>query len=206
MRQDFVQTVNAMTDTVDTAALGALIQSHVDEGMRLLEAAGVVFAGRAIEVALDMAYVGQTHTVAVPLPLTEAAGRVAAPERAQIAAAFDAAYTATYGRLLPGGVTRILNLRTAVIGKRPKFDLSSLAPQGEGSTVPRGTRQVHLGQWVEAAVYDRLALPVGFTVAGPAVLEQPDTTILIEPGLAGTADGHGNLILAPATPAPEANR
>jgi N-methylhydantoinase A len=200
MRQDFVQTVNAMTNSADTAGLGALIQAHFDEGMRLLDAAGVAFAGRVIEVALDMAYLGQTHTVAVPLPVTVADGRITAPEHAQIAAAFDAAYIATYGRLLPGGATRILNLRTAVIGQRPKFDLASLAPQGNGITTPRGTRRVHLGAWVEAAIYDRLELPVGFAVDGPAVLEQPDTTILIEPGLTGTVDAHGNLILAPSTP------
>ena len=198
MRQDFVQTVNEMTDSADTGGLGALIQDHVDQGMRMLEAAGVTFAGRAVEVALDMAYLGQTHTVAVPLPVTVQEGRVTPPERAQIATAFDAAYTATYGRLLPGGVTRILNLRTAVIGQRPKFDLASLAPQGEGTTTPRATRRVHLGAWVEAAIYDRLSLPVGAAIPGPAVLEQPDTTILIEPGLIGRVDAYGNLILTRA--------
>ncbi len=195
MRQDFVQTVNAMTDSADTDTLGALIQDHVDQGMRMLDAAGVTFAGRAVEVALDMAYLGQTHTVAVPLPVTVQAGRVTPPGRDQIAAAFDAAYTATYGRLLPGGVTRILNLRTAVIGQRPKFDLASLAPQGAGATTARASRRVHVGDWVDAAIYDRLALPVGAVIPGPAVLEQPDTTILIEPGLTGTVDAHGNLIL-----------
>ena len=198
MRQDFVQTVNAMTDIADTQALGALMQDHVDQGMRMLDAAGVRFAGRQVEVALDMAYLGQTHTVAVPLPVAVTEGRVTPPERAQIATAFDAAYTATYGRLLPEGVTRILNLRTAVIGQRPKFDLASLAPQGEGTTTPRATRRVHVGTWVEAAIYDRLALPVGASIPGPAVLEQPDTTILIEPGLTGTVDPHGNLILTKA--------
>ncbi len=198
MRQDFVQTVNAMTDSADTQALGALVQDHVDRGMRMLDAAGVAFAGRAVELALDMAYLGQTHTVAVPLPVTLRDGRVTPPERAQIATAFDAAYTATYGRLLPGGVTRILNLRTAVIGQRPKFDLAGLAPQGAGSTAPRTSRPVHVGAWVEAAIYDRLALPVGAVIPGPAVLEQPDTTILIEPGMTGTVDMHGNLILTKA--------
>ena len=198
MRQDFVQTVNEMTDSADTGALGGLIQAHADTGMRMLDAAGVAFAGRAVEVALDMAYLGQTHTVAVPLPVAVQEARVTPPTRAEIAAAFDAAYAATFGRLLPGGVTRILNLRTAVIGRRPKFDLASLAPQGEGTVTPRTTRRVHMGRWVEAAIFDRLALPVGAAIAGPAVLEQPDTTILIEPGLTGTVDPHGNLILTRA--------
>lgn len=196
MRQDFVQTVNAMTASVDTEALGALIQSHLDEGTRLLDAAGVAFAGRALVVELDMAYLGQTHTVSIPLAAPVVDGRVTPPTRAQIAEAFDAGYRRVYGRLLPGGVTRILNLRSAVIGTRPKFDLATLAPSGPGTIAPRTTRRVHVGEWLEAAVYDRLALPVGCVIRGPAVLEQPDTTILIEPGLKGRVDPFGNIILS----------
>jgi len=200
MRQDFVQTVNAMTASVDTEGLGALIQSHLEEGTRLLDGAGVAFAGRALVVELDMAYLGQTHTVSIPLAVPVADGRVGAPSRAQIALAFDAGYRRVYGRLLPGGVTRILNLRSAVIGTRPKFDLATLAPSGPGTTAARTTRRVHVGEWLEAAVHDRLALPVGCVIRGPAVLEQPDTTILIEPGLMGRVDEFGNIILSREDP------
>lgn len=201
MRQDYVQTVNTLTDAIDETALCRLIQDHADAGNRQLDAAGVTFAGRATVVELDMAYVGQTHTVAVPLPLTIADATVLAPTRAEIVAAFEAAYLRVYGRLLPGGVTRVLNLRTAVIGTRPKFDLATLAPGPDASLAAarRGTRQVHVGgAWRDTAIYDRLMLPVGAVIAGPAVLEQPDTTILIEPGLAGTVDRFGNILLAAA--------
>jgi len=51
--------------------------------------------------------------------------------------------------------------------------------------------------WHETAIYDRLALPVGAVIDGPAILEQPDTTVLVDPGLTGTVDRHGNTILAP---------
>ncbi len=197
MRQDFVQTVNAATEAADTQALGRVMQAHADAGARLLDGAGVRFAGREVAVELDMAYAGQTHTVAVPLEVAERDGRLVPPTREAIAAAFDAAYVRVYGRLLEGGVTRILNLRTAVIGRRPEIDLSALAPEGAGETAPRAHRPVYLGGWVEAAVHDRLALPVGCRISGPAILEQPDTTILIEPGLVGRVDAWGNIILEP---------
>ena len=197
MRQDFVQTINAPTAEEDTAALGALIQSHADAGMALLDGASVAFAGREVLVELDMAYLGQTHTVAVPLPVAFDQGRALAPTHAQLTQAFEGAYLRAYGRLLEGGISRIMNLRTAVIGRRPKFDLTSLAPEGAGVTTPRQMRRVHFGAWTEAAVYDRLTLPVGHRIHGPAVLEQPDTTILIEPGLVGTVDPFGNIILSP---------
>lgn len=187
MRQDFVQTVNCLTAAADPAALAALIETHRSTGARMLDAAGIAFSGRSVVVELDMAYLGQTHTVPVPLE--------GPPTPDSIAAAFDAAYLRAYGRLLPGGVTRILNLRTAVIGHRPGLDPASLAPQGPGSTAPRTTRAVHFGAWYQAAIHDRLDLPVGARIAGPAVLEQPDTTILVEPGLVATVDTFGNIRL-----------
>ena len=108
--------------------LAALMQAHVDAGLRLIDSAGISFAGREIIFELDMAYLGQTHTVAVPLPVAlDAAHNVAPTTREAIQAAFDTAYERVYGRLLPGGVTRVLNLRSAVIGQRPKFDLATLA-------------------------------------------------------------------------------
>jgi N-methylhydantoinase A len=68
MRQDFVQTINSLTARLDTDALREVMQRHVDEGLALLDAAKSRFEARDAVFELDMAYVGQTHTVAVPLP------------------------------------------------------------------------------------------------------------------------------------------
>ncbi|GLT12136.1 hydantoinase [Sulfitobacter porphyrae] len=196
MRQDFVQTINALVDQLDTAVLTGFMQDHVDRGMAMLRAAQTTFEARKVSFELDMAYIGQTHTVAVPLEVTVGDGIVQPPARAQIEAAFDAAYTATFGRLLKNGVRRVLNLRSAVTGVRPKFDLETLAPKGTRIPARRATRRVHFGDtWRDTAIYDRLALPVGTEITGPAILEQPDTTVLIEPGLKGRVDRFGNTII-----------
>ena len=199
MRQDFVQTINALTMMLDTEGLRDWMQGHVDEGMSLLDAAQSRFEAREIVVELDMAYVGQTHTVAVPLEISVKDGTVETPTQAQIEAAFDKAYVGTYGRLLKNGARRVMNLRTAVIGRRPKFDLSALAPVGGSVEAAKtGSRQVHFGDaWHETAIYDRLTLPVGAEVQGPAILVQPDTTVLIDPGLKGRVDAFGNTIIEP---------
>lgn len=198
MRQDFVQTLNVLADEVDEAALGRVMQSHVDEGMAMLDAARSSFDRRDAVFELDMAYVGQTHTVSVPLTIGMSHGSIKPPTRSEIAAAFDAAYGATYGRLLQNGVRRVMNLRSAVIGRRPKFDLSALAPDEGGSVEAslKSRRLVHFANdWHDTAIYDRLSLPVGAVVNGPAILEQLDTTILIEPDLRGTVDNFGNVII-----------
>jgi len=197
MRQDFVQTINSLTASLDVDGLRGIMQRHVDNGMALLDAAKSRFEARDVTVELDMAYVGQTHTVSVPLSITLDGGSVNAPTIAQIDDAFEAAYMATYGRLLKNGTRRVMNLRTAVIGRRPKFDLTTLAPVGGSVEASRsGTRKVHFGNaWHDTAIYDRLTLPVGAEIRGPAILVQPDTTVLIDPGLTSRVDACGNTII-----------
>ena len=72
------------------------------------------------------------------------------------------------------------------------------APPADGhkEDCMRGTRQVRVdGVDCAAPVYDRLGLPEGAEIPGPALLEQPDTTIFVDPGLVGRVDALGNLII-----------
>jgi len=190
VRHDFVTTVNRLLDEVDVAALSADVRRLAQEGTALVEGAKVQLTGCDTIVELDMSYVGQTHTVAVPLAGTLDAGA--------IRAAFEARYRAAYGRLLERIAMRVLNLRVAVVGRRPKLDLIGLAPEPGGSiaAAQRGSRRIYVdGGYREAPVYTRLALPAGAVVPGPAILEQPDTTIFVDPGLAGSVDRFGNVIV-----------
>ena len=164
----------------------------------MLNRAAVRFGGSDIVFALDMSYLGQTHTVDVTLPAHDKPGAHAVT-RAQITEAFEARYKEVYGRPLEGIRVRVLNLRVSVIGRRPKFDLKLLAPDSEtsGDEALIGSRRVWVdGAWRDAAIYERLRIPVGKVVPGPAILEQPDTTIFIEPDLEGRTDEFGNLVIA----------
>jgi N-methylhydantoinase A len=195
MRHDRVRTLNRLLAQIDPAALRAEMDATTAELSALLERAGVAFTGREVTHELDMSYVGQTHTVAVRLRLApDGSGEVT---REAIGAAFEAVYTGAYGRLLPGAAVRVLNLRSVVTGRRPKIDLLSLAPDAHASVEAAqcGTRRVWFDAWRDVTVFDRLALPVGCTIEGPAVLEQPDATILIEDGHQGRVDRFGNLII-----------
>ena len=211
MRRDFVQTLNVALEALDEAALVETMQGHADRGAATLDASNTTFVSREARFELDMAYAGQTHTVAVPLPVRLDGGRVSGIARETIGEAFDASYRASFGRLLDGGVRRVINLRSAVIGERPKFDLRALAPSAgatdggtpggptPGPPPPKAVRRVHFGTaWHDTAVHDRLSLPVGAVIEGPAILEQPDTTVLIEPGLQGRVDELGNTLLESA--------
>ena len=148
------------------------------------------FSNTVQQIEFDMLYTGQTHTVVVPV----AQSALDAPG---LLAAFEAAYQAAFGRILDDIPVRVMNLRYARIGVRPKFDLAVLAPQGAGSTQSLGLQRVyHAGQWWDAQRYARLELPVNSSITGPAILEQPDTTVWLEPGFTSRVDVLGNLLIA----------
>ena len=189
MRHDAVQTLNLSLPEVDWAALRARVESLAQACQTRLDSAGVRFEGVHDLISLDMLYMGQTHTlqVAVTREQLDAQG---------VQAAFEAAYRHAFGRVLQGPVIRVMNLRYARIGRRPRFDLAVLAPQGEGSTQAVGVQQVyHQGRWWDAQRYARLDLPVGAQVQGPAILEQADTTVWLEPGFSARVDALGNLLV-----------
>ena len=193
MRHDRVMTINRLLEELDTAQLGQLVRDNAESGERLLQKAGIRLNGIEVACELDMNYVGQTHTIAVPLPgetLDDSADQEA------IRSAFDQTYRVTYGRLLEDIPVRVLNLRVAVVGRRPTFDLSVISPAANTRTTITGERNVWVdGGWHSARIYERLSLPVGERIHGPAVLEQPDATIFIDPGLEGVVDGYGNLLV-----------
>jgi N-methylhydantoinase A len=198
MRHDFVQTLNGVLGDLDVRHLDSQMAGLAGKGMSLLEEAGVSFGGIDTVFELDMSYMGQTHTVDVALPIVYEGGSTGVNEK-DIRQAFEARYRQVYGRPLDGIAIRVLNLRVSVIGRRPKFDLSLLAPKGDATLQSShlGTRQVWVdGGWHEANIYERLPLPVGTIIPGPALLEQPDTTIFIEPDLTGLVDDFGNIVIS----------
>jgi N-methylhydantoinase A len=197
LRHDQVQTVNLNVDGLDVTALDRRMMTAGKEAKAVVDAAGIAVDRVDVVFELDMHYHGQTHTVAVPLPVTIGASATGITEPV-IRAAFDKTYEAAFGRLLPGIPTRIVSLRVAAIGRRPKFDLSAFAPDRDASlkTAAKAPRQVYIdGAWHEAQVWSRLDLPYGAAIDAPAVLEQPDATIFIDPGLKASVDHLGNVIV-----------
>ncbi|TDV16356.1 hydantoinase/oxoprolinase family protein [Paraburkholderia caballeronis] len=190
MRHDAVQTINRALDDLDLDELRERVATMADACQQRLDSAGVGFDAVREHVELDMLYVGQSHTVSVEVQRDGL-------DRDAIRAAFEHAYRAAFGRTLDGIAVRILNLRYARIGVRPKFDLSVLAPTATTMPEPLGTQPVfHAGRWWDATRWARLELPVDATVDGPAILEQGDTTIWLEPGFSGRVDALGNLLIA----------
>ncbi len=192
LRHDFVRTVNQPLDQADMAAVHAIWAAQEAEGRRLIGAGRVALSGIRAEFSADMQFIGQTHLLRVTLP----DGR---PDRASLQQAFERAYFDRFRVELATIRPALVNLNCSVVGQRPGIDLSQLIdPAGRRATAGAaltGRRQVWFGGWHEVPVYWRDHLPGDARLTGPAIIEQMDTTIVIEPDDLVETDAEGNLIV-----------
>ena len=200
-RHDFVTMLNCRLSDLDLGKAEGLFREHEERGRELLRQEPLPLAGIEILREADLSYEGQTHVVRARLP----AGR---PTRAGIAESFRRAYRRRYrqseayfeglGRLLEKIPIRMLCLRTAVIGVRPSHTLSDYLdkPRTGLKDAYKGMRPVYAaGNLIDCPTYERAMLPWGERVAGPLIIEQPDTTTWLEPGFAATVAEGGSLLV-----------
>ena len=193
LRHDFVNSFNQPLDEADIDQLHQLLASQRAEGERLISQEPVPVEALEMRHVLDMQFVGQTHLLQVPLTHADLS-------REEIQQAFETIYFDRFRVRLSEIRAQIVSVSTSVIGQRPPVDLAGLIPpDSRADTLEEarlGSRPVWFdGGWVEAALYDREKLPANSQLTGPAVLEQMDTTILIEPQDSASTDADGNILI-----------
>lgn len=190
LRHDFVRTLNRGLDGLEIGAVHEVLAAQEAEGRRLVGAERVALKGVRVERSADMQFVGQTHLLRVALPS-------GTPTLAELQTLFEAAYWARFKVELPEIRAALVNLNTSVVGERPEMDLSRLIdPAGRKAVAePTGMRRVWFGGWHEVPVYWRDHLPLDWRADGPMIVEQMDTTLVVEPGCRVRGDADGNLIV-----------
>ncbi len=193
LRHDYVNTVNTPVPALDEDQVRRVLEAQIAEGRATIAREGVEIEGLTLLHSADMQFLGQSHILTVPLPGT-------AVTREHLQEAFEAAYWARFEVALPEIRAVLVNLNTVVIGRRASVPLEALAEAGgtAGASpgAPAATRQVWLaGTWRETPIYRRNQLPPGATLTGPAIVEQLDTTIVIEPGDRLHVDALSNLMI-----------
>src|SRR5262249_51710164 len=125
---------------------------------------------------LDLRYVGQEFPL--PVPVSEA--QIEAADRRGIRAAFDALYEHRYAHHSPDEPVEMVNIRLAMIGKRPTLSFPRLAASS-GAT-PSHRREVFFSDARKAVlspVYQRASLAAGDRIAGPALVQEHGTTTVL---------------------------
>jgi len=193
LRHDFVATVNQPLEALAPGRVAEVFATQIASGRALLERENVAVERVETLHRADMQFQGQSHI----LPVAIASTAITIDE---LRAAFAAAYWKRFGVELPEIRPVLVNLHTAVIGKRKPVSLAAIAaakPKATLEEAKRTTRPV----WFDTAfhatpIYVREHLPAGACFEGPAIVEQLDCTTVIEPGNRVEVDPIGNLIVS----------
>jgi N-methylhydantoinase A len=192
LRQDLVNTLNRGLDDIPESEIAATLSAQRERGLATVLAEKGEVEEAVVLHSAEMQFRGQTHLIRVALPSP-------AVTRAEVQAAFEAAYFARFQVRLPEIRAVLVNLNTSVIGKRRPFDLRALLPPAEGDALV-GERQLYAdGAWHVAKVWQRERLAPAARIAGPAIIQQADATTVLEPGSAAVVDALGNLRIRVST-------
>ena len=196
---DFVRTAPQRLDAASWTQINALFTEMEDEGRAILRRAQVPESEIRIRRTAEMHYTGQGHEVEAEVP----PGTLDASSLATITGSFEAVYRALYSRTPLGVPIEALNWRVVVSGPVPQISVAgrrggSATP--ETRPAPKGRRQAYFPEthgYVDTAVYDRYALTPGMSFAGPAIIEERESTTVAGPGARVTVDDRLTLILEP---------
>lgn len=199
MSFEFVHADVTPLSELDLTATRALFSQLEARGQELLSGAGLTADDFSVTPGCAMRYVGQGYEVDVPLP----ADFLARGRREEMLAAFEAAYRALYGRIEDGLPVEIVSWRVVIRGPYPDIVPMTLeaAPdlaKGRADHARKGERPIYDGQtraFVDAGIYDRYQLRPGMEIAGPAIVEERESTLVVPAGARVTVDRHGNLIV-----------
>ena len=189
---DLVRSLVGRLERLDWAKIASLYAEMVEEARGLLIGAGADPDKIIYKPAADMRYVGQGFEIPVPMPnLTPGKNDVAAIEANVLAA-----YRERFGRALDGLPMEALTWRLAA--SAPGRDIAMEGAQkSEAGAAQRGSRRALFEGhgWCDCAVYDRYRLAPGTIFAGPALVEERESTCVIPPGAQVSVDRHRNLVI-----------
>ena len=189
LRRDLIRT---RITRVEGAAAAELDRTFADMSATLraeLLAEGLDPADIRVERHADMRYLGQEHTVKVPLPEAEidATAVTALQER------FHQVHEQTYTFRLDTPA-ELVNFHVTAFGTVPAPEIGTVAAEGHTlAAAHKARREVYFDkpQSLTADIYERALLPVDVALRGPAVIEEPTATILVFPRQRAWRDGFG---------------
>jgi len=163
-------------------------------GAHALERDGFKAGQQAFLPSAELRYVGQEHTVNVPV----AVDQFSASSVGAVVDKFNAAHLQQYGHNMTDPV-EVVTLRMRALGVLPRPTIAPVQHgDGDPSLAKRGNRPVYRANqhgWVSYALFDRMKLRAGDPVSGPAIVEEPSSTALVHAGDALTVGNYGELVI-----------
>ncbi|CAB5515162.1 Acetophenone carboxylase gamma subunit [Achromobacter anxifer] len=187
--------VMRLDQSADIGKLDTLFRDMEARGRELLTADGFAVDRISLARKVEMRYQGQIHECQVDVP----PGPVTADTLAQLLRDFHARHEQLYTYSEPHNVVELVNLEVMASGAVDKPALPELeAGSGDPAAALDSWRAMlfdDAGLRVDTPVYDGARLLAGDRIAGPAVIEEPTTTIVVRPGWNALLHGSGTYLL-----------
>ena len=192
VRFDVARTYVRRLDALDPVHLNAMYEEMAAQATQVVRdsaTAGSVTVTRSV----DARYVGQGFELTVPVPH----GPLDAAALARLRASFDEIYAARYGYAQPKEPVEVVTWKLSAVGGAPRVSLAKAADTPAAGGV-KGRRRAYFpetGGWIDCPIYDRYKLALGLSIAGPAIVEERESTSVLPPGSLATVDEYANLIV-----------
>jgi N-methylhydantoinase A len=175
---------------IDEDNADRILKDQGETGQRTIVDEAVPVDKVEIFYEADLMYQGQSHVfrVAVQSPGFSSDA---------VAESFADRYRERFDIVLEDMTPVLASLRTTVIGRRQDLTHSLFsATQSPAPGEAPATRMVYFnGQWLASTVYDRALINSGTLIEGPAIIQQVDSTCVIDPGATAKIDSAGNLVI-----------
>ena len=189
------------TDTVSVTALERIYATLEGNLRRELGAEGMDDDAVRFERSCDMRYRGQAYEINVPAPRFETDHHMDADRRIEaMTGAFHALHRSLYGQAAEGDPVEFVSYRVTGIGamrKPARKPRDGGASEAVPDAIPRGVRRACFpgSGWTDTPVFERAALTPGAELSGPALIEEPGTTVVLFPGHGLGVDRLGNMTI-----------
>ena len=194
IRHDYVQSFPRMLTVENQEEANAALQVLKDRALNTLREEGVADENVRLRISADLRYPGQFNEVETASPLEYIDAELLALD-------FHNLHESLYGYSVPTSPIEIMNVRVRAIGREEKRTPAS-KPKREPKPRPgahTGSRKAWFdGEMIDTAIIDGLALQHGNVIAGPAIIEQPTTTIVVPPGYTVSCDARENYVMHPS--------
>jgi N-methylhydantoinase A/oxoprolinase/acetone carboxylase beta subunit len=188
---DFVRSAPSLLADADLAWVAGELAAMEREGRAILDRAGVAPEAVEIRRLCDMRFHGQGAELSIELP----AGPVGAGTGEALASAFAEHYSALYRHVPDGVPLEVISWRVIASSVRPRADAARRAEPGDAV---KGTRSVWWGPAdgaLETTVLDRDRLAPGDRFEGPLIVEERESTTVVDPRCTLTIDDGTNLVI-----------
>jgi len=172
--------------SVDPEELAATLRRFEAEGAERVPADLPVEHERYV----DLRYEGQSFDLRIPVPDP---GELDAEAMETVAARFHERHETRYGHAAPAEPVELVTVRVRTRGVVDPPDLDPPSGGGDPSDAVRESRTVRFDEDRRTPVYERESLPPGTTLDGPAVVEGPESTVVVRPDDALSVEADGTL-------------